>query len=106
MTNLYPLALQTKEGMAQRVEVNYYSGNCHESITGQDKIKSNFKIMLDMFLRRSGVGGCSDAASAQLCKAENIKIKCGKIQANGRKRSTQVYQYLYISIYYLFCASE
>ena len=79
------------EGMSQRMKLYYYSGNCHESIQAQEQIKNNFLQVLNVYLQKTGQGGCADPNNAMVCKAENVKIKCGKLQS--KKRSLQVGHY-------------
>ena len=69
--------------------MDYYTGNCHDSIAAQNQIKANFKKYLDKFLQMSGQGTCNNPHNSIQCKAENIKLKCGAIQT-GNKRSTRV----------------
>ena len=66
----------------------YFTGSCHESVQAQEQIRSNFVKVLGVYLQKSGQGSCSDPNNANICKADNVKIKCGKVQS--RKRSTQV----------------
>ena len=76
------------EGMSQRMKLFYFTGSCHESVQAQEQIRSNFVKVLGVYLQKSGQGSCSDPNNANICKADNVKIKCGKVQS--RKRSTQV----------------
>eukprot|EP00795_Rhopilema_esculentum_P000716 gene716-10430_t len=80
-------AVGSMEGMSQRMKLYYYSGNCHESIQAQEQIKNNFLQVLNVYLQKTGKGGCADPNNAMVCKAENVKIKCGKLQS--KKRSLQ-----------------
>eukprot|EP00794_Sanderia_malayensis_P007132 gene7132-7937_t len=81
-------SLQSKSGMGQRMEWNYYSGNCHENITAQATIKENFRKFLNTFLMQTAQTDCNSAVGSVVCKPENIVLSCGKIQTN-KKRSTQ-----------------
>ena len=74
--------------MSQRMKLLYYTGSCHESVQAREQIKSNFLIVINKYLQKTGQGSCSDPNNNNICKAENVRIVCGQVQS--RKRSTQV----------------
>ena len=66
----------------------YYSGNCHDSIAARKEIANKFVDVVRTILEQDFGDSCHNPAHKRSCNAENVKIKCGKVQRGGKRSFT------------------